>query len=214
VLTDRRPGLAAAVGGVAVAGWVVLLGRHHAGLPLLVGWTVMVLAMMLPPAWPFLRMVGALGRGSVSFAAVGFVLPWVLTGAVLCAAQLALPRPDSPLLRSVLLLVAGGYQFSAVKTRCLTACRSPAAFAARWWRSRWSPPVESALLGGAYGVSCVGCCWALMGLTFGAGLMSPAAMLLLAGVTAAERLLPSGVRLAAPVGATLILLALLPYAYG
>lgn len=212
MLTDRRPGLAVAVGGVALAGWVVLLGRHHAGLPLLAGWTVMVAAMMLPPALPFLRVVAGLGRGSVPAAAAGFVLPWLGTGAVLCAAQLALPHPDGPAVRAGLLLLAGCYQFTPVKQHCLRACRSPTAFAARWWRARRSPLTESALLGGAYGVSCVGCCWALMGLTFGAGLMSPVAMLLLAALTAAERLLRAGPRLGHLAGGALILLALLPYA--
>lgn len=50
-----------------------------------------------------------------------------------------------------------------------------------------------------------------MGLTFGAGLMSAVPMLLIAGATAAERLLEAGPRVGHVVGGALILLAVLPH---
>ena len=44
------------------------------------------------------------------------------------------------------LVLAGVYQFTPIKTRCLTVCRSPFGLVARRWRGA-APTSESLLLG-------------------------------------------------------------------
>jgi predicted metal-binding membrane protein len=59
----------------------------------------------------------------------------------------------------------------------------------------------------AHGLFCVGCCWSLMLVMFGVGIMSVPAMLVLGGLTAIERNLPRGRRITRPLGVVLILAA-------
>ena len=62
-------------------------------------------------------------------------------------------------------------------------------------------------MGVAHGAFCVGCCWSLMLVMFGVGLGSLPLMLVLGGLTAIEKNLPSGRRLTRPLGVVLILAA-------
>jgi predicted metal-binding membrane protein len=58
-------------------------------------------------------------------------------------------------------------------------------------RERWRPGRLGALrMGIEHGVTCIGCCWALMAALFALGVMSVAWMALVAALIAAERLLP------------------------
>ena len=95
------------------------------------------------------------------------------------------------------LVLAGVYQFTPIKTRCLTVCRSPFGLVARRWRGA-APMSESLLLGASYGTSCVGCCWTLMLVMFAVGAANLALMVGMALAMAAERV-PGVRRVAAPV---------------
>ena len=76
---------------------------------------------------------------------------------------------SSPKLGAALLVTAGIYQWTPLKDRCLTQCRSPASFITQHFR----PGVAGALrIGTLHGLYCVGCCWALMLLLFFGGVMS------------------------------------------
>lgn len=56
---------------------------------------------------------------------------------------------------------------------------------------RWRHGTLGALrLGAAHGARCVGCCWALMAALFAVGVMSLGWMAVIAGLIAAEKLLP------------------------
>ena len=71
---------------------------------------------------------------------------------------------------------------------------------------RWSERKSQAfLLGIRHGVSRVGCCWCLMLLIFFTGSANIGLILALGAVVAAEQNLPAGRRLAAPIGADLLL---------
>jgi predicted metal-binding membrane protein len=98
--------------------------------------------------------------------------------------------------------LAGVYQFSSLKYRCLDKCRSPVAFVMQNWRGqeRW----DALRLGVRHGVFCLGCCWALMLLLFAVGVGSIGWMLVLAAVMATEKNVPWGRRLSAPLGVVLI----------
>jgi predicted metal-binding membrane protein len=111
-------------------------------------------------------------------------------------------RPTRPH-RGGVLVVAGAFQFSSLKHRCLTACRAPTSFLYRYWRGD-NTVVNAAHVGAAYGLSCAGCCWALMLVMFALGAMSPAAMVVFGSVTAIEKSTRFGRHLTTPLGIGLV----------
>jgi len=150
-------------------------------------WVVMMVAMMLPSASPFILMVAAVNRKRrefygplipTGFFVLGYFLTWAAFSLVATVAQWALHStallsPDiasaSPLLGGLFLLVAGFFQFTELKRVCLKHCRSPLGFLMR----RWREGRKGALcMGIEHGLYCVGCCWALMMLMFVAGVMN------------------------------------------
>ena len=106
-------------------------------------------------------------------------------------------------LGALVLLVAGLFQFSELKRRCLEHCHSPLAVVTGAWRGR-HPAREAWRLGLAHGAFCVGCCWALMLVMFVVGTGNPGVMLALAALMAVEKNLPGGHRVRTPVGLGLI----------
>jgi predicted metal-binding membrane protein len=201
-------------------------GASHGGLggslamPLFVaGWTVMTLAMMLPTSLPILHMFHAIVRPRpdrwllVGLVVAGYVATWVLLGVAVYFARVvlglglgALPEraEQARLGGPLLLLLAGAFQFTSLKDRCLDRCRSPLGFVLRHWRER-RPRRQAFRLGVDNGLFCVGCCWALMLLMFAVGSGSLGWMLVLAAVMAVEKNLSWGRRISVPVGLTLIL---------
>jgi predicted metal-binding membrane protein len=71
------------------------------------------------------------------------------------------------------------------------------------WRGA-RPLTEAWGLGLAHGLFCVGCCWALMLVSFAIGMGNLGLMLVLGLVMAAEKNLAWGRRLSAPVGVVLL----------
>jgi predicted metal-binding membrane protein len=61
------------------------------------------------------------------------------------------------------------YQFTPLKHACLSRCQSPLGFLLSQWREGTWGAVH---MGIRYGASCVGCCWALMGVLFVVGVMN------------------------------------------
>jgi predicted metal-binding membrane protein len=101
------------------------------------------------------------------------------------------------------LLLAGAFQFSKLKYRCLDKCRAPFSFVIEHWRggdTRW----QALRLGAHHGVFCVGCCWALMFLMFAVGTGSIGWMLALGAIMAVEKNMPWGRKLSAPLGIVLL----------
>jgi predicted metal-binding membrane protein len=225
--------------GLAVAAWVALWWWEtspyagymgHAGtvgpLPLeaslfVVGWVLMIVAMMLPSSVPLVMTFGALvGRRPrpgrlVGLLLLGYLAVWGAFGLAawvadrgIHAAVEALPwlAEHPQLIMGTTLLAAGLWQFSPLRERCLEACRSPLGFVVNRWRGT-SPLRESFAMGVAHGAFCVGCCWSLMLVMFGIGLGSLPLMLVLGGLTAIEKNLPSGRRLTRPLGVVLVLAA-------
>jgi predicted metal-binding membrane protein len=181
----------------------------------LTGWVIMVAAMMLPPTLPFAQVVRQLagarrgGSGLVLLALSGFLLVWAGVGAVLVIAQVLIRATAGPVagwpagVVGGALVLAGAFQFTRLKTTCLRACRTPRWFARRHWHGR-APAREAGVIGAAYGVSCVGCCWALMVLCFVAGTAALPVMVGLSVLMAVERLTRWGRRVVRPTGAALV----------
>jgi predicted metal-binding membrane protein len=96
---------------------------------------------------------------------------------------------SSMLVGGIILIVAGIYQFSALKRACLAHCRTPLGF----FSSEWREGVRGALVMGVHhGRYCVGCCWALMAVLFVAGVMNLLWVAAIALLVFAEKLLPIG----------------------
>jgi predicted metal-binding membrane protein len=183
------------------------------------GWALMTVAMMLPPALPLLRHFWRLtaGRRDASrltgLLASTFLGVWLVAGLLLYSAgtlsnsalSAVPPLADRPwLLAGTAALLAGIYQFSDLKLACLDACRSPMSVIMTRWRSTY-PAWSSVQIGLAYGIICVGCCWALMLLSVIAGAMALPIMVATGVLMMLERLLPS-VRPLIPIQAGLAII--------
>lgn len=193
-----------------------------------VGWTGMSIAMMLPTSLPVLTVLHTFASERadrwllVILAAVGYLAAWVAVGAVVgplsVAVRTVAARPTAAgaldwVVLPVLLLVAGLFQFSALKYRCLEKCRSPLNFVLSHWRGereRW----HAFRLGWASGVFCVGCCWALMLLMLVTSVQHLVLMLVLGAIMAVEKNVRWGRRLSAPLGFALIAAAVAVFSNG
>jgi predicted metal-binding membrane protein len=179
-------------------------------------WVVMMAAMMFPSVAPTVALFSQMTKrreplGPLAFSA-GYLLTWAGVGIVaygifelaseLLGDQLAWDSGGQWVAGGVLAL-AGVYELTPMKDACLGHCRSPLGFLLGHWRDGLGGAVQ---MGARHGAVCVGCCWALMAALFALGVMSIAAMALVAAVIALEKLLPWG-RLAT-YGTAAILLTL------
>jgi predicted metal-binding membrane protein len=179
--------------------------------PFLGTWTVMMAAMMLPSATPMilLHRLGADGRlrtqlWSASFVA-GYLVVWasvgiVVWGAAIAASAIVMSEQRAFAVAAILLL-AGVYQFTPLKSTCLRACRTPADFLLTHWHRGLAGQLR---LGIEHGLYCLGCCWALMALFVGVGAMSLVWAAAIALVVLVEKMLPRGVAFGRIAGASLI----------
>ncbi len=184
----------------------------------LAGWTVMIVAMMLPTSLPLLATFATVTRqrpgraGLIALLIAGYLLAWLAFGAVVYAGDAVihdlhehLPWLEQRawLIGPGTLLLAGLYQFSPLKYKCLEQCRSPLSFVVAHWRGRHDR-MQALRLGVHHGLFCIGCCWSLMLLMFAVGVGSLGWMLALGTVMAVEKNTAWGRRLSAPLGAGLI----------
>jgi predicted metal-binding membrane protein len=181
-------------------------------------WMLMLAAMMLPTTYPLLamfqRIAGARpdGRRLLALVIAGFLAVWFAFGILAHGADALLAdfAQRSPWLSlngwavaALVLAGAGAFQFSALKYRCLEECHAPFGFVSSRWHGQ-APMRDAFRIGVDHGVFCVGCCWALMLVMFVVGVGSVGWMLALAAVMAAEKNLPWGRWLRAPLGIGLI----------
>jgi predicted metal-binding membrane protein len=183
-----------------------------------VAWLLMIAAMMLPTAFPlfetFRRMTIAREsrRALIALLIAGYAAAWAGFGLIAhgfdaalhgLAARSPALLADGWLIGAAIVALAGLYQFSALKHRCLDKCRSPLMFITEHWRGR-STRRESFLLGVSHGIFCIGCCWALMLLMFAVGTGSIGWMLALGAIMAAEKNTRWGRFIGKPLGVGLI----------
>jgi predicted metal-binding membrane protein len=205
-----------------------LLHLHHlsreavAGPSFLMGfvfsWTVMTVAMMLPTSLPVVATLHrfAVNRGDrwllLVLAVSGYLTVWVVSGFfayagyigwLYLASSSAWLSENASLGAALLLLLAGAFQFSTLKYRCLERCRSPFSFVVEHWQGQRERR-QSLRLGLDHGLYCVGCCWALMLLMFVLGAGNLVWMFVLASMMAIEKNVSWGRRLSAPVGVLLL----------
>ncbi|MFC7343107.1 DUF2182 domain-containing protein [Saccharopolyspora griseoalba] len=182
----------------------------------LITWVVMMAAMMLPAITPFTVGVSRLvrarpgARGSVAWLTAGYLVLWGAVGALaypvlLGFGALAAGGPASGVRAgAVVLLIAGAYQFSPLKQRCLVRCRSPLALVVEHGNRAARSRRGALAVGIGHGGYCLGCCWALMAVLLAAGAMSLAWMAAITAVIAAEKVVPGGRTISYALGTALI----------
>jgi predicted metal-binding membrane protein len=181
-----------------------------------IAWQAMIAAMMLPSSLPMVRLVavtaGRQQRPRRVMAAFigGYALIWTLFGyAAFCGDALvhsvvdATPwLADRPwLIAGSTLVVAGAFQFSSLKDRCLRKCRHPGSFLLAHYRGGEAGAFR---LGRLHGLYCLGCCWALMLVMFAAGVAMLWWMAALTALMVFEKTAAGGQRAVSPAGIVLL----------
>jgi predicted metal-binding membrane protein len=194
------------------------LGNGLVVLVMVVGWTLMIVAMMLPTSLPLVALFHRLTRQRQDHALLvglllgGYLSMWTVFGMVVhvgdgllhaAVAQSAWLEAHAWAMGAGILVVAGLYQFTPLKYACLDQCRSPLSFITEHWRGN-RERTQAFRLGMRHGLFCIGCCWSLMLLMFAVGVGNFGWMLVLGALMAIEKNLPWGRRISAPLGVVLL----------
>lgn len=186
------------------------------------GWLLMTVAMMLPTSIPLLGIFFAITKRKrnqallMSLAILGYLTVWLgfgilAYGGVRFVYKLGEYSPflqsNAALLGAGALILAGLFQFSSLKYKCLDKCRSPFSFVTQHWKGG-NEILQSFSLGAHHGIFCVGCCWALMLLMFPLGAANIGWMLVLGALMAIEKNVSWGRRFAKPLGVALLAIGL------
>ncbi len=193
-------------------------GLSYAFLVFLMWWSMMM-AMMLPSAAPAILTFAAvnrklqtgtnLGAHLIAFVS-GYLLIWTGFSLAIVILQLLLQtKIQLSMMMAVassafgggLLLAAGLYQISPLKSACLRKCQTPLMYFTHNWKKGASGAFKMGL---SHGLYCVGCCWVLMGLLFYGGVMEPRWILGLALYIGIEKLVPAENRVSQFTGVLLI----------
>ena len=170
-------------------------------------WAVMIVAMMTPSATPMILTVAHVSRQrhdartplptTIVFL-LGYLIVWTVFSAGVTFVQWGLHsaallsnemRSISPLIGGILLILTGVYQFTPLKSACLSRCRTPLGFLMTKWREGAKGALVMGLQHGSY---CVGCCWLLMALLLVFGVMNLLWVALLAIFVLVEKAVPAG----------------------
>ena len=229
-LAGPRPGLAAREVAVllilAAGAWAatVTIARGMSGMTGTMGlglaafvaiWTLMMAAMMLPSVAPtaalYARTVQSRRTVRLAGMVAGYLAVWAVTGLpafglAWMTGSLTGRHPGvAHVLAIVTFAVAGAYQLSPLKDRCLAHCRSPLALLLHYgsYRGR-SRDLRVGLHHGGY---CLGCCWGLMVILIAVGVMNLVAMVGLAALVLVEKTWRWGVVAGRVAGVALLALA-------
>lgn len=144
-----------------------------------------------------------------------YLLVWALTGIALLLgwsviANSTIMTSDNsqllPLIYGTLLIIAGAYQFTPLKTTCIGYCESPISFFMRRWQDGTFGAVRMGLWHGMY---CLGCCWVYFMLMVALGWMNLLWMGLFAGIIFGEKVWSRGIWIARAAGIGLVITGML-----
>ena len=170
-------------------------------------WVVMMVAMMFPAAAPmiltFQKLQAGRRRRGETFVATwvfvaAYMLVWALSGVVAyagavaaeaIAARTGLSAVAASRIGGAVLILAGLYQLTTLKERCLTKCQTPMGFLMTSWRDGTTGALRMGVLHGLY---CLGCCWMLFVILFPLGIMNITAMAVITLVIFGEKTLSWG----------------------
>ncbi len=182
-------------------------------------WATMMAAMMLPSILPMILGFAFLSRqrcaqrlpyARTSVFVLGYLAVWSAFSLLATLAQwglleLRLVSPmmvsATPRLAGGCLVIAGVFQLTPLKRKCLSKCGSPLGFLLTEWREG---NVGAWIMGLRHGAYCVGCCWALMALLFVFGVMNVLWIAALSIYVMLEKMVPQARWLAFAQGAALL----------
>ena len=177
-------------------------------VPFVVGWTAMMVAMMIPATLPLILLYRIVSRqrlnpiqarvGMVALC-LGYIAVWAIAGLPVYVYALTAHSIGrfAVVLPAVLLVIGGAYQFTSLKRSCHARCSSPLFFLMQ----KWKPGTAGALrLGVLHGLDCLGCCAGLMVGLVALGMMNLALVFTVALIIFAEKTLPKSHRIARPLG--------------
>lgn len=174
-------------------------------------WCLMSAAMMAPTVLPALATYDDLAQTvpdtNFTHLVAGYLVVWLGFSILAALLQMGLFYADlvslfgdsrSATLSSLLLMLAGLYQFSPLKEACLSKCRQPMMFFLQYWTDGpWRNGIR-------LGLVCLGCCWALMLLAFVGGVMNLVFMGIATVIMMIEKLPQIGQYLTKPLGIFLV----------
>jgi predicted metal-binding membrane protein len=181
-------------------------------VPFVLGWTAMMVAMMIPATLPLIllyrtvsrqRLSPVLARAGTAALLVGYVAVWAMAGLPVYVYALIAESIGrfAVVLPAVLLVIGGVYQFTPLKRSCHTRCSSPLFFLMQ----NWKPGTTGALrLGVLHGIDCLGCCAGLMVGLVALGMMNLALVFTVALIIFVEKTLPNSHRIAHPLGVLMV----------
>ncbi len=166
-------------------------------------WVVMMAAMMLPSATPIIKVYSKACRQrygrdmpySIYFS-MAYLLVWFAFSIVLTLMQWQLHglqwlssmmENSNAHFAAAIFIVAGIYQFTAVKNACLQHCRSPLSFLMNSWQNGKTGAFNMGII---HGQKCLGCCWAQMLIMFAVGVMNISGMVVITLFVLLEKGLP------------------------
>jgi predicted metal-binding membrane protein len=176
-------------------------------LPLFLMWAEMMVAMMLPSATPMVLTFAKVQRNRreqdqpfvatgifvlgylavwTGFSALAAFMQWILHAKALLSPMMV---SNSPLLGGGLLIAAGLFQWTPLKSSCLAGCCSPLKFLMTGWREG---KAGALMMGLRHGFYCMGCCWFLMLLLFVAGVMNVWWIAIITMLVLIEKVVPRG----------------------
>jgi len=180
--------------------------------------------MMLPSSLPLIRLFSVVsrqqeksGRARAAFLG-GYAAVWTGFGAIAFLGDVAVHHAvaavdvlsERPwLLMGSTLALAGAFQFSDLKERCLSKCRQPGPYLLARYRRGAGAAFR---LGVGHGLYCLGCCWALMLVMFAVGVAVLWWMAALTAVMVFEKTARHGDGLAPVVGVGLLAIAAVVFA--
>jgi predicted metal-binding membrane protein len=182
-------------------------------------WVVMMVATMFPAAASMILMFDRIAASKRQRAQAfvptwvfigGYLLIWTLFGALAyvfasvadrVAGQSMWLMANASRIGGAVLIAAGLYQLSPLKSVCLSRCRTPTQFIMTSWRDGYGGALR---MGIEHGLFCVGCCWLLFLIVFPLGMMNIVALGLLTTLIFAEKALPVGVLASRLAAAALI----------
>lgn len=184
-------------------------------------WAVMMIGMMTPSAAPMILLYARVARQAAAqgkpFAPTawfggGYLAMWTTFSLAATFAHWGLDRALllTPMMESASLKLAGAvliasglYQWTPLKDVCLRQCQAPWLFIQRRGGFR-RDAAGSLVLGARHGLSCIGCCWALMALLFVGGVMNMLWIAALTILVLAEKLVPAGRLISRTAGVGLV----------
>jgi predicted metal-binding membrane protein len=234
ILRANPVGVATLLLAAALVTWIVTIERMRGmdmgpgtdlgSLGWYVGvWVTMMAAMMLPSVAPMVLIFSRVsrererrGRASVPtwIFVAGYLAAWTAYGLAAYGVYRVVVAADpgflawdeqGPYVAGGAIVLAGLYQLTPLKARCLKHCRTPLHFVLHDWREG---RLGALRMGGEHGAYCVGCCWGLMLILFALGVMSLVWMAVVAGVIFAEKAIPAGWRLTRPLAVVFVALGI------